>query len=115
MELIPGIDFNFGGGRVYTLPPLSLGALQRLQGQLDDMQNTAVLQPATVATVVQATLAALKRNYPTMTADDVAELVDVANMFDVISCVMDVSGMRRKEAEQKKQQAQLTPMSVGPD
>jgi hypothetical protein len=116
MELIPGIEFDFGGGRVYTIPPLSLGALQRLQCQLDDMQNAAALQPATVTTVVQAAHAALKRNYPQMTFDDVAELVDVGNMYDVIACVLDVSGMRRKElADQKKQQAQLTSMSVGPD
>lgn len=117
VESVAGVEFDFGGGRVYTIPPLSLGGLQALQGQLGELYNTSALEPATGAIVVKATHTALRRNYPDITLEDVAELVDLGNMYDVISCVLDVAGLRRKtEVEEKKQQAQLreqTP-STGP-
>jgi hypothetical protein len=103
-ELIPGIEFSFGGGRVYTLPPLSLGALERLQGKLAGLSSANATDPESIKTVVDAAHAALKRNYPDLTRDDVAELVDIANMHEVISCVMDVAGMRRKAADAAKNQ-----------
>lgn len=114
MELIPGIAFDFGGGRVYTVPPLSLGALQRLQGNLAKMQGDAALSPETVTTVLQAAHAALERNYPEITQGEVADLVDVANMQDVMACVLDVSGLKRKALadDAKNPQAQPVPPTV---
>lgn len=119
-ELIPGIEFDFGGGNVKILPPLSLGALQRLQGKLEafgKIENP--LAPEALATVIEATHAALKRNYPDITIPEVAELIDVSNMHLAISSVLDVAGIRRKEAaEEKKRLAQPpaaeTPPPVGP-
>lgn len=106
-ELIPGIEYDFGGGRVYTVPPLSLGALERLQKRIEALQGVTALDPASVKTVIDAAHSALKRNYPDMTIDEVAELVDVGNMHDVVACVMDVAGVRRKaEAETKNQRPQ---------
>ena len=117
-ELIPGIAFDFGGGRIYTVPPLSLGALQRLQGNLGQIAGVAALSPDTIATVLQAAHAALKRNYPDLSEADVAELVDVGNMHDVMACVLDVTGLKRKALDDaKNQQAQPAPPTAltGPD
>lgn len=106
-ELIPGIEYDFGGGRVYTVPPLSLAALQRLQKKLEALQQASALDPASIGTVIDAAHSALKRNYPEMTPEEAAELVDVGNMHDVVACVMDVAGVRRKaEAEAKNRPAQ---------
>ena len=52
-------------------------------------------------TIVDATHAALKRNYPDLTRADVAELVDLGNMVEVIQSVMDVAGVKRAELEKK--------------
>jgi hypothetical protein len=107
LELIPGIEQNFGRGRVYVVPPLSLGALQRLQGKLSQLNGGDALEPATVDTVIAATHAALCRNYPNITVEDVGDLVDVGNMHDVISSLLDVAGVKRKAiAEEKNRAAQ---------
>lgn len=98
-ELIPGIDVNFGGGRIYLVPPLTLGALQRLQGKLSQLNKGGALEPSTIETVIAATHSALRRNYPDITIEEVGDLVDVANMHDVISSVLDVAGIKRKAIE----------------
>jgi hypothetical protein len=98
---IPGIQFDFGGGQCYVVPPLSLGALEQLESRLGALQLGS-MDRASVATVVDATHAALRRNYPALTREEVAELVDLSNMADVIGCVMDVAGMRRKELQSQQ-------------
>ncbi len=103
-ELIPGVEFPFGGGKTYVVPPLSLGALERLQGKLASLSSASATDPESIKTVVDAAHSALKRNYPEMTRDEVAELVDLGNMHEVINCVMDVAGMRRKAADDAKNQ-----------
>lgn len=118
-ELIPGVERTFGG-EVYIIPPLSLGALQRLQGKLEALgQAAGPLEPAAVSTVIEATYSALRRNYPDITKEKVAEdIVDVGNMHEIIACVMDVAGVKRRaEIEAKKQSAQPTetpPAGTGP-
>jgi hypothetical protein len=104
-ELIPGVEFDFGGGRVYTIPPLSLGALQRLQGKLTDLQHRAALDPVALSVVIEALHAALSRNYPDISTDAVAELIDVSQIGDVMTAVLDVSGLQRKAQEDSKNQA----------
>jgi hypothetical protein len=112
-ELIPGVEFNFGGGRVYIIPPLSLGALQRLQDKLSSLNDRTALDPVAMGVVVEALHAALARNYPDMTSADVAELVDVSQIGDVMSAVLDVSGLQRKaQADAKNLAAQPVQTAV---
>lgn len=103
MAKIPGIDFDFGT-ETLTIPPLALGDLEVLQKRLGGLEVGAV-DPASVAAVIDVTLAALLRNYPDMTRERVARLIDVANMAEVTRCVMDVAGLHRKEIEQGKARA----------
>lgn len=110
MEKIPGIEYDFGAGRVYTLPPLTMGAMERLQKGLAALSTAEALSPESITTIVDAAHAALRRNYPSMTREEVADLVDVGNMFDVVGAVLDVSGIKRKaQAEAKNPQAQPVP------
>lgn len=107
---IPGIDFDFGGGRVFALAPLTLGTLENMQAKLADLSVIDAMQPASIATIVDATHSSLQRNYPQITRAEVGELVDVGNMYEVIACVLDVAGLKRKaEAEAKNAQAQAAP------
>lgn len=106
-NLLPGIEVDFGGGTLLTVPPLNLGALRRLQGKLQALQTLDATSPQATDTIVEATHAALKRNYPDITIDEVEDLLDVGNMHDVFTSVMDVAGLRRKaiaEAEAAKNQ-----------
>lgn len=94
---IPGITLRLADGD-YVVPPLSLGALEQLQSQIASFTGN-VLDAGQVATVIDATHAALRRNYPDLTRDAVAELIDVGNMVEVFEALMDVSGLKRKAQE----------------
>lgn len=110
--MVPGIKFDFGGGKVYTVPPLALGDLRRLQKQLEDLAPSA-MDPATIDTVVDAVHSALKRNYPSMTTQEVEGLVDLGNMFDALGCVMDAGGIKRKQIEEDEKNVLGATQSTG--
>ena len=81
--MIKGIDTDIGG-TVYTVPPLSLGAVERFQDRL---------AAPTGSDIIDITLAALKRNYPDLTRDELAEQIDVENVQRVIEAVMQISNL----------------------
>jgi len=87
-------------GREVVLPPISLGALRTLQDRLKKVEGAAdPFDSEVIDTIIDATFAALHRNYPEMSRNDVADLVDLGNMYEVFQSVMDVSGMLRKQQE----------------
>lgn len=93
---VKGIAIDFSG-RVLVVPPLNLKSLQQLQERLEKFQGS--ISPESVETVIEATHAALLRNYPELSKDEVSEMIDLGNMMEVMEAVMDVSGLKRKAAE----------------
>lgn len=93
----PGIPIVLGGVE-YVVPPIALGALEQLQESIAGYSGNP-LERGQIGTVVDAAHAALRRNYPDLTREQVADMIDVGNMADVFECVMDVSGLKRKAAE----------------
>jgi hypothetical protein len=92
-SVIKGITIDLGGAD-YVVPPLSIGALERLQDRLNTFQGG--MDKEAVALMVDVAEAALKRNYPDITRDIIVEIMDVSNMEDIFAAVMDVSGLKRK-------------------
>lgn len=88
--MIPGKDIELGG-ETYTVPPLTLGALQRFQSKLSDYSGS--LSADDVQTVIDVATAALRRNYPDITSEKVADLIDLGNIQEVFMAVMSVSGL----------------------
>jgi hypothetical protein len=107
--MFPGVEFDFGGGQRLLVPPLSCGALELLQDRLNELPTLAATDTQAVRTVVDAAHAALRRNYPDATRDEVAELVDVANLGDVYECLMDVGGLRRRAQQEAREAAAGNP------
>ena len=93
-----GISITFGDQKL-VVPPLALGALEQLQERVSKFSGD-IRDKEQIATVIDAAHAAIKRNYPDMTRDDVADLIDVGNMAEVFEAVMDVSGLKRKALEE---------------
>lgn len=85
------------GDRVFVVPPLNFRQLQVFQDRLNGFSGG--VDPASVALVLEVTHAAIGRNYPDVTTDELAELLDVGNIQDVMEAVMDVSGLKRKAQE----------------
>lgn len=100
-----GIEIELGG-TVYVVPPIALGDLEQLQDRIEKFDGTTSKE--SVDTVVDAAYAALKRNYPEITKDQLRIDLDVANFVDVFTAVVDMAGLRRKEIEEGKRQAAMT-------
>lgn len=94
---VKGIPFAFSD-RTLVIPPLSLGAMEQLQGRLAGMRED-MADPEYIGTVIDTVHAALRRNYQDMTRDEVADLIDLENMQEVMMCAMDVAGLKRKSLE----------------
>ena len=93
---IPGVELTLGGEK-YILPPLSINSLIQIKPRIDAFMNSAdPTDLESLNTVVDAAAAALLRNYPEMTTDEIGNLIDLGNMQDVLRSVMDVSGALRK-------------------
>lgn len=89
---VKGREIEFADGSKLTVPPLSLASVETLQERLANYKGGM----GDVSLVIDALHASLVRNYPEMTRQQVAELVDIANMQDVMFAVMNVSGMQTK-------------------
>lgn len=94
---VKGIPFDFSGVTL-IIPPMSLGTLEQLAGRLSESHDD-IMDPEYVGLVIDAAHSALRRNYPEMTRAEVADMIDVGNMQEVMACTMDVSGLKRKSLE----------------
>ena len=98
---IKGIEVEMGG-TVRVVPPLNLNSLEQLQDRLAGFSGG--MDKESISIIKDAALAALKRNYPDITMEIVAEELDVSNMNEIFLAIMDVSGLRRKAIEEAKNQ-----------
>lgn len=88
---VPGVLYDFNG-RQLVLAPLNMGALRQL---LDRLKSFG-LEPSSeqIDTLVDAVYASLKRNYPSITRDDVEnDLVDASNAEELMPIIMNRSGL----------------------
>lgn len=87
------------GGRKWTIPPLTLKQIKKFSGTLQDLGNldtASVLAMADAATDVIH--AAVARNYPELTRNEMEELLDLGNLMHVVQAVLGVSGLSLGEA-----------------
>ncbi len=77
------------GGQLYTVPPLTLGAIEDNEERI---RNVEIL-PHTeqLRLTIDLAHAALRRNYPELTRDEVRELIDLGTAGAVYAAVMSVS------------------------
>jgi hypothetical protein len=99
--MIAGIKVVLGGVE-RVVPPLNLGALIELKDRLAAFRPGEV-DTGSVDTLLECLYRALRRNYPEITKEEIAEHVDLGNMVELMQAVMDVSGLRRKKAEAEEQ------------
>lgn len=88
------------GGKQYYMPALNLRAMKEHAAKLDALQRgRAFDEPVTdeyienVCTVVHA---ALKRNYPDISEEEVLDGVDMRNLGTLVIAVMGISGFIAK-------------------
>lgn len=97
-ELFDGATVRMGG-RDWTVPPLTFRQLRRLQPQLERLARiNAAATPEQIGAVSEIVQAALSRNYPDITVDEVEDMLDLGNAGRVIAAILSSSGLVPGEA-----------------
>jgi hypothetical protein len=92
---VPGVSMTFDG-TAYVVPPLNAAAVKQYRGEVAAFFVGAVPD---IEVVVKLLHAALVRNYPALTAEQVEQWVDYGNMLDIMDAVMQTSGLAAKVGE----------------
>ena len=96
------------GAVTYTLPPASLGTLEAMADQLDKVNEAFAtggnFSLRDLLFVTDFATACLRRNYPDIDRDQVAEHVGLDNVIDVLQMCLDTSGLLRKRLETEAEQ-----------
>jgi hypothetical protein len=105
VAIIEGVRLNLGG-RDFVVPPLTLKSLRKMANRLSALRTMGdIPTDDEVEVVVEIVHAAMVRNYPDLTTDDVEELMDMANLKSVMLAVLQGSGLSRSapgEAEESR-------------
>jgi hypothetical protein len=86
------------GGKEFVVPALSLRQIRELAPKLDQLDSDAAGLPSVdqISIVVDVLHAALSRNYPELTKEDLVDLIDLGNMSALIKAAMRTSGLEKK-------------------
>lgn len=86
------------GLEAYRVPALGLRAVRELQDRIRSMSSMDGLPTAEqMDTVFEIAHAALRRNYPDISKDVVADMIDLSNFHEVLAAVMAISGFAPRE------------------
>lgn len=91
--MIKGTEVELGG-EVMIVPPLNLSALELFQDRLSSYQGG--IDPESVKFVAEVAHAAIRRNYPDVTIEQLKDWIDLGNIGQVFNAVMNVSGLVRQ-------------------
>jgi hypothetical protein len=97
MAILEGQKVNLGG-RDFVVPPLNLRALRILGPRFAELSQNAVagvIGPDQIDTMIEVVHAAMVRNYPEITKEELEDLLDMGNIARVFQAVAAQSGMKQ--------------------
>ena len=85
------------GDEQYRIPPLSFRAVQELQDDVASLsQMGARPTPEQMGVVIRIVHSAMSRNYPSITPEQIDEMLDMGNYQDVLGAVLAIAGFKQK-------------------
>ena len=82
------------GGKDWTVPALTFKQVRTLLPKLTTIPaNAVVLTPEQMEVVTEVIHAAVSRNYPEITPDDIDDMLDLRNVQTILLAVMGQSGL----------------------
>jgi len=91
--MIDGVSISLGGTE-YVVPALSFKQLRNLQPKLATLGTVkGIPSEAQLDAVAEVVHAALSRNYPDLTLDQVGDMLDLTNMKHIVPAIMGISGL----------------------
>ena len=96
--MIPGVAVAMGG-QDWIIPPLTLGQLRRLMPEVRQLTEIGASMGETqINVLIDIVTAALQRNYPETTPENVENLLDLGNASAVLNAVLTGSGLKSSGA-----------------
>lgn len=89
-----GVQITLGKS-IYVAPPLTLKALRMLMPKIAALSDPATTREASFDILAELVHTTLKRNYPALTQDDVEDGLDMKNVTDVMSAILETSGLKQ--------------------
>lgn len=87
------------GAEEYRIPPLGFGAIRELQDRMSAIQGMTELPSAEQMSIVaEIVLLSMRRNYPSITLEEIVDKLDLGNFRQVFEAVLATSGYRRAES-----------------
>ena len=86
------------GMEEYRIPPLGFAAIKDMQANLEilqGMKDAGAPNDDQMKVVAEVVHAAMRRNYPDMTAEQVLDMLDLGNFRKVFEAVLGMSGYRK--------------------
>lgn len=90
-------------GREYIIPGLSFGQIESMSDTIARVQtkgDSDKLDKETIHDMIEIVSAAMKRNYPELTAAEVKEMIDTRNIKQIFFAIMGASGFNQVNAIQ---------------
>lgn len=84
------------GGKEYVFAALSLGSVEMLQDKISAVTAGGDVMKQ-IGSIIDISHASLKRNYPEITREEVADLIDISNIEGIFLNIMSTSGMVASE------------------
>lgn len=82
------------GDQEWIVPALSFGQLKRLMPKINKLSTVSSdMDDEQMDAITDVVQAAMSRNYPDMTVEKVADMLDMANAGQVVRAVMGQSGL----------------------
>lgn len=100
-KMLDGVSVKMMGEE-FTIPPLNFAQIKKLQpviAQFTAVKTGTVFSIEQIEGISKVVHAAMSRNYPQITLEEVEEMIDLTNAETVINAVMNNSGFVRPEGE----------------
>src|SRR5687768_7222090 len=85
------------GEQDYVIPPLSLKQVKALKGDIEAL-DTSEFSDSALDTVIKLVHAALSRNYPSISVQQLEEWIDLGNVKQLVDIILGQSGFKLGEA-----------------
>ncbi len=100
--MIEGAKISMAGME-YIVPPLSFKQLKSLAKDVDGLASSgSSISSEQMDMAVRVIHAALSRNYPGMTVEQIEEMVDLGNFQQIVEAVLGAAGFKKTSGEEAK-------------
>ena len=89
-------------GREFTLSPLTLADLRKLEPALLGLEGRAEHGFTSMLSLVPVIHASLVKLHPEIVLEELEEMLDLSSFADVLDRVLEVSGLTRRSSEASK-------------